>query len=43
MLTSNHYPFIEIVISIGTWSFIEEAYLDTGFEGGTPNSWIFEI
>ena|SRR5687767_2842614 len=34
MLVSKQYPYCEIVISIGTWNFGEEAYLDTGFEGG---------
>ena len=34
MLTSDRYPYVEILIEIGTWSFIEHAYIDTGFEGG---------
>ncbi len=25
---------MEVVVSIGTWSFVEWAYIDTGFEGG---------
>ena len=28
------YPFVEVVVSVGTWDFAVEAYPDTGFEGG---------
>ena len=34
MLLSSHYPWIEFIISIGTWTFDGAAYIDTGFEGG---------
>jgi predicted aspartyl protease len=28
------YPWIEFELSIGTWDLLDEAYPDTGFEGG---------
>lgn len=28
------YPFVEVAVSVGTWSLVELAYLDTGHEGG---------
>jgi predicted aspartyl protease len=34
MLVSERYPYLEIVFAIGTGTFVESAYLDTGFEGG---------
>ena len=34
MLISDRFPYVEIEVSIGTWSFVESAYIDTGFEGG---------
>jgi hypothetical protein len=34
MLTSSQFPYVDVVITIGTWSLVESVYLDTGFEGG---------
>lgn len=34
MVTSGRYPYTEFIVTIGTWTLVEEAYLDTGFEGG---------
>jgi predicted aspartyl protease len=34
MLIFNRFPYLEVVISIGTWSIEEEVYIDTGFDGG---------
>jgi predicted aspartyl protease len=28
------YPYLEFTLSIGTWDLIDDAYPDTGFDGG---------
>src|SRR5205807_2355023 len=33
-LISARFPYLEAAVSIGTWSTLEEFYLDTGFDGG---------
>ena len=34
MLTSTLYPWVEFAVSIGTWTYADVAYVDTGYEGG---------
>src|SRR5258708_35462983 len=34
MLAASAFPYLEVEISIGTWSTVAEVYLDTGLEGG---------
>ncbi len=34
MLEAGRFPFMEVVGSTGTWSLVEWAYVDTGYEGG---------
>src|SRR5947209_1421645 len=34
MLKSEQFPYIEVVLTIGTWSLAEHVYLDTGNESG---------
>ena len=34
MVISERYPYVEIVINIGTMILVDEAYIDTGFEAG---------
>lgn len=34
MNNSDVFPYIEFILTIGTWDYVGEAYADTGFEGG---------
>ncbi len=34
MPVSVPFPYVEVVLTIGTWSLVEAALVDTGFDGG---------
>ncbi len=34
MLISDRFPYLEVVLTIGTWTVVDWAYIDTGFESG---------
>jgi hypothetical protein len=34
MIESDRFPYLDVVLTIGTWSLVEAFYVDTGFEGG---------
>src|SRR5579862_6075847 len=33
-MRSDRFPYVEVVVTIGTWSNVIWAYIDTGFDGG---------